>query len=586
MSFSVTEWQVEEKEAGKPKVKRVFCETEGLKFLLYSPSDNKEGVIYLKEELYEKYKEAGFPNKVLLQEWEDYRLKLKPDEEGARVFCGDVEVQRDEEGFYPLKFQNRLGRVLIKVKIGGKLINLPEIEVVSSKLKYNEPESVFFYPRFYINLVEDLKRELFTMPFYFYAPTHQTAVENLKPPSLLFIFHFLKQNYKRIIDAFNIVLNQPYKRLCDELIVVDISKAKMVDHDMLNNTMVHPGRWERTSRRMVLADKLGGYLPKEVLQRYKYETYDVPENRFVKFFCGRLLQEVDKVLAIKDLRQKGLEETVEGIKSLRDYLLSLYTTDFFQEVEEMQIFPASSTVLQRREGYRELLQLYREFLVSYIPIFDEIEEAISSRDVATLYEYWCFFKILEILGSILGKPKITLSLKWEGGLWESKTKAEFNNNYELIYNELFKRAKGGSYSVSLRPDYVLKKDGKPIIGFDAKFRFEESDIGDVEGKMEEIFRKGDMGGAAKLVDIYKMHTYKDALGLKFSILLYPGTKWCLYGKTMEKETPRKYETKSDFERISPHIEGVGYVPLVPGVERELEFKQILKNLIALKEEKC
>ncbi|MEN6551325.1 MAG: nuclease domain-containing protein, partial [Methanobacterium sp.] len=117
-----------------------------------------------------------------------------------------------------------------------------------------------------------------------------------------------------------------------------------------------------------------------------------------------------------------------------------------------------------------------------------------------------------------------------------------------------------SYSLNLRPDYTLRiKKGSDyhLIHFDAKYRsdiiIEDTDI-DKRDKEEEEKR------VYKNADIYKMHTYKDAIiGSLGAYVLYPGT-----------------EPKIFPENPISILPSVGAFPLTPGSMNSKEAEEIEK----------
>src|SRR5690606_1069471 len=58
--------------------------------------------------------------------------------------------------------------------------------------------------------------------------------------------------------------------------------------------------------------------------------------------------------------------------------------------------------LQRKEGYREVLRVWLMFDLAAKLIWSGGDDVYSGgkRDVATLYEYWLFFQLLELFQSI------------------------------------------------------------------------------------------------------------------------------------------------------------------------------------------
>ena len=59
-------------------------------------------------------------------------------------------------------------------------------------------------------------------------------------------------------------------------------------------------------------------------------------------------------------------------------------------------FPASSTILHRRRGYREIFRHFSKLhLASHIPLNDQqVRDLIEAKDIALLYEIWSFFAIV------------------------------------------------------------------------------------------------------------------------------------------------------------------------------------------------
>jgi hypothetical protein len=594
----------------------IYCKNGGKEYRIigdrFEDKDgNKSENIILLEELDDtnsKLKEClkKFGVSAVLFEWDEYDFEIGKENDEAEVLVGDKKLTK-RRGRYQLQFQNQLGKAVIRIKTGEKEIKLPEIEVISRKLHLEEQKSEqeeedpFFYPTFYTNIVNELKEHCLSLSFDILAPTYLRAEEALRPPSPLFIFHYFKRNWKEIMEAYNTIVYQPYKRLVERDNFVRISQVKAIDGSVIHDIITHPERWEevKTQSSFPLAKKLGNRLPTMVLQREKYETYDVPENRFAKFFLQMLLNELGNIMTVykNQLDKSEFKEVKENLGTLRDFLMSIQTMDVFVEAGEMRIFPANSTVLQKKDGYRELLKLYREFLLSYCPLFKKIEEALAARDIATLYEYWCFFEIGKVLGEVFSENKKEPKLVWDatGGL-EKGGEISFkfrNEDYKLVYNKSFS-GRSGSYSVTLIPDYSLerqingKNKKKEIVEivFDAKFRFEEFTENEIEREINEEreVRAENTKLVAKFADICKMHTYKDALKLKAAFIVFPGDTACLFKTNGERyKTGKKNEGDKDIGELTPDFEGIGYIPLVPKKEEEIKgeeiFEKILKNLL-------
>jgi predicted component of viral defense system (DUF524 family) len=209
------------------------------------------------------------------------------------------------------------------------------------------------------------------------------------------------------------------------------------------------------------------------------------------------------------------------IERLRNYVRYLRADPLFADVGEMTIFPASSQVLLKRDGYRECLHIYRLLHLARIPIFNNIQEAIDNRRIDQLYEFWCFFKLSEMLAKVINregaKPVFRIKEGPQGGL-ARETEADLGEGYKLVYN---KTCEG--YTFNFRPDFSLIKDKNLEVVFDAKFRFDLMELDkDLKNLEAEAIREGNLEKVVKVDDVYKMHTYRDALQCRASIVVYPG----------------------------------------------------------------
>ncbi|MBK9352443.1 MAG: hypothetical protein IPN09_00230 [Bacteroidetes bacterium] len=197
---------------------------------------------------------------------------------------------------------------------------------------------------------------------------------------------------------------------------------------------------------------------------------------------------------------------------------------------------------------------------------DNVYDA-GKKDIATLYEYWLFFTLLDLLKEVFeiepksiaeliqyDKDQLSLNLK-QGtaiamkGVYKSPSR---NLNIQFSYNRSFGGGKtfpdSGSYTTSLRPDYTLSiwpeeiteaKDAERTelithIHFDAKYKVknfyeliskskdeeltEEENIELIKEEAEEVKK-----GTFKNQDLLKMHAYKDAIRRTGgAYVLYPG----------------------------------------------------------------
>ena len=109
-------------------------------------------------------------------------------------------------------------------------------------------------------------------------------------------------------------------------------------------------------------------------------------------------------------------------------------------------------------------------------------------------------------------------------------------------------------------------EDKVLVVFDAKFRFDEKsqeylENASIEDYQEEATRAVDIERIANITDIFKMHTYRDALGASSAVILYPGNMNMFFSKSNNEKTTGDCE--QIFRIICNFEEGVAYLALVP-----------------------
>lgn len=539
---------------------QLICEVAGLTARVYSTERKIEEHLDLAPDL----SLAPF----FLWEWVEYRVRVEGAESPLRVFFGHELAKSDPDGYAKFCYQNQIGRSMVRIIIGGQLLPPLEIEVISKKLSLNEGDPLY-YPAFYRALVDQIVEHSATLPFTFTAPTYHAVEESVEPPSPLFIFHFLKNNREQLQEALETILGNPHRLLGEEEDFVSLPRVREVDAGVVLSILGHPEYWARyDGHGLAVAERLKTpdgvrYAPTKVCQRLKVHTFDTAENRFVKWFVRELAFWTETISRAEPPWRNIVDEARQEFVEANGFLELALHDPLFDEVGEMVYFPSSSQVLLKRDGYRELLQLYRLFNLARHPFFRPLAEAIDSRDVAALYEYWCFFELVRRFEEMWGKAKISLEIGETGEL-QWGVAATFSDGRKLVYNEGFGRARGRSYSVSLRPDFVLHEDSRPTVVFDAKFRFDPKSLpaGEEEDTYERDVAGGDVERIVKRADIYKMHTYRDALRtVRAAVALFPGSEGA--GEFYERRTSEK-RSISLRDLIERQWEGVGAIPLLPG----------------------
>lgn len=472
------------------------------------------------------------------------------------------------------------GRNTFRICIEGSL-GLTEIQPTKAGKSYGQPIWVEVYsykfptPKahqdFYQAIVGDLFQKAANLPFRFESDARRGVSESLHPPTPLFTYFFLQQNLGIFQSAIETILAEPYRLLCDYSDQVCLHDVSEVDSDVILSILHSPDTWvEADAADLPITNALRvaehRFAPSLVWQRLPVETFDTRENRFILNFLRQVLITSEMLPTkswwrlVKDLKEAKL------ILELTSLLRETIAHPMFSEVGEMHHIPLNSQVLLRREGYQDLFFLWQQFHHSARMLFDEWQWAMDMRSMHHLYEIWAFFEIVQEIG---GNAKIIIHSSDEEGLVNEYTKAKFddggilyyNKTHHPRYNEPFR-----SYSMVLRPDYVWIGPKNRQVVLDAKFsmvveekRFIQGT--DISGEEDEVSVVREENPVRE--DLYKMHTYRDALvGTNAAVIIYPGTVNVFMSRNNRE---RKYDCTLD-DILTGNFEGIGALCRKPGVD--------------------
>jgi predicted component of viral defense system (DUF524 family) len=298
-------------------------------------------------------------------------------------------------------------------------------------------------------------------------------------------------------------------------------------------------------------------LPERITTTRKIDSVDAPENRFVKHALENFLKFCTDIND-KARRFKHKKMEIESESMIRELENQLHHS-VFRDVSRPTTLKLNSPVLQRKEGYREVLRVWLMFDLAAKLIWTGGDDIYSGgkKDIATLYEYWLFFKLLDLFESIFEiEPKDISELIKETpdglnlqirqgkstplcGLYDSgnrKISIRFNYNRSFRGKKIYPDS--GSWTTTLRPDYTLslwpygiseleaeKQELIVHVHFDAKYKianlndFLKQNTTDDLDEEKTANRKG----IYKNADLLKMHAYKDAIRRTAgAYVLYPG----------------------------------------------------------------
>ncbi|PWK14400.1 DUF2357 domain-containing protein [Tumebacillus permanentifrigoris] len=260
-------------------------------------------------------------------------------------------------------------------------------------------------------------------------------------------------------------------------------------------------------------------LPTHVEEVRKRKTFDTKENRFLKYMLEEMMQLVEwkEKFVLREKKKKvfGIALLLQENREMKRKLQELLSVPWFAEVGRFVGDYGNSTVLQRREGYRQWFSIYQEWLQGIRFPFDQedLHVLVETRDIARIYEYWCFFKILQAVEKVTGCSRQQVELRRNGEYGThlgNKTEVIYPigvQRLSVFYNKTFSRKNGGSSSLTVRPDISLHWGGE-WYHFDAKFK---------DGYVRRDFTLRE--------DVERMHLYKDAIhNSRASIALYPARK--------------------------------------------------------------
>lgn len=396
-----------------------------------------------------------------------------------------------------LYFGNEIGMSDLVILVDGKQYMKITIEVFPSKISYKDD---------YKAIISDVTAEIYNLAFDFLKKTYGPfEISSKQQSSPVEFFAIIRKIYDRFIAAADIVIVKPHHVLEKEHEVLSGYKIKKIDNQTIRWIEKHPDQAKRL---------LNGVLVNRALAVKKYVTYDTKENRLTKY----MLQVTAKKLEEFQRQYMKLErETdtviVDQISSMIHGIKRRYYTGVFTEVKAIPDNSGMSLVFGMAPGYRELYRCYL-MLQHGLSITGGIFH-VSVKDLAVLYEYWCFIKLNSLMK---GRYKLLSQdiIKSTGnGLFVSLVKGQrsevkyLNSDNGEIITLSYNPKEINVPTITQRPDNVLRleKKGANInyeYVFDAKYRINAA----LDGSM---YKKMYQNPGPQEDDINTMHRYRDAI---------------------------------------------------------------------------
>ena len=440
-----------------------------------------------------------------------------------------------------LSFGSYVGKSYLDIYKDKKPIFKIPFEVRSRKIDYATE---------YAAMIGDLSKHAQGLLYESKSPLFQSfELDNLQNKSSYEDFMLLEYLFKdeNLPSTIEYLSRNLYSALTSTVEEVPTSFASNINPNDLIDVFSNSDNLTKTDD-VMWQERTKGHIPLKINETKYIDDIDVPENRFYKNFLE----------SIENLINELLKKSHEGY--IRDQLLiykesiSAYLSQrYFKDISMMDYVPLNSQLLQKKEGYRDILQYYLMFEMGFKLNWSEVTNEFKGNEkkLFELYEYWCYFELIDVLNQISintidfsdifdkvkdeDKDEFSISLKHNLLNTFYINVGDKSIEVDLTYNRSFYRTSNEfkSYSVTLRPDYsLIVRDGEKehILHFDAKYKLYID---------SESFKNE---------DIVKMHAYKDAIvGTVGAYVLYPGEKKRLY-----------------YEHLDDKLESVGAFPLSPG----------------------
>jgi len=438
------------------------------------------------------------------------------------------------------------------VKNGSdKVIKNIELEVQSVKSGYRDD---------YRDMLEFITEKCTDLLLQANSPvSHHFDIDYIRDNQTLYQkFAFVKSfvGTDEFSEAINRILNAPVTKWAETSEKKDIRQARRFSNKNVKEFLKGGNRIAVPASHYLRRYGLTS-LPEKITSSRKIDSIDTPENRFIKHALETFLKFITTIQKHAKEGRKLEKESSVLIANLATQL----NHSFFNDISRPTTLKLNSPVLQRKEGYRQVLRGWLMFDLAAKLIWTGGNDVYSAgkKDIATLYEYWLFFKLLDLfqlifeiepkdIADLIEETDNGLNLKVKQGVFTAlsgvydsgsrKLSIQFNYNRKFIGKKSYPES--GSWTTTLIPDYTLsfwpygiskaKAEEQEVIvhiHFDAKYKIANLpsllEISSERELNEE--KRENRKGIYKNADLLKMHAYKDAIRRTGgAYVLYPGHK--------------------------------------------------------------
>lgn len=466
-----------------------------------------------------------------------------------------------------INFGNEIGFSDLVIKIDGTNYLRLVIEVFPTKIDYQKD---------YKQIVEDVTKEVYNVVFDFLKKTYLGYQQNDRVNSSpVEFFAVINKIYRDFLKASDTIMAQPHHVLETTHQVMPSRKVKKTDNKTLRWIEKHPDQAKRVH---------GEILVERALAVRKQVSYDTKENQLTKYI---LLTTARKLESFKSnytkLQRCEDQMLINKIDVMIKEINRRCNTSFLAEVDAKESSSGMSLVFSMAPGYRDLYKYYL-MLLHGLSITGDVFN-ISIKDLALLYEYWCFIK----LNSMMKDRYKLLSqdiVKVQGnGLFVSlvkgaPSKVKYRNleNGEIITLSYNPRT-GQIPTVAQKPDNVLSLEKKTVNQAGKKVKYEY--VFDVKYRVNPALEGSDYYNSIshkpgpETDDINTMHRYRDAIVYQNGADPYERTMfgaYVLFPYANEAEY-RQHKFYESIEKVN-----IGGLPFLPSATTMVQ--EMLDALIA------
>ena len=395
-----------------------------------------------------------------------------------------------------------------------------DLEVLATKLDDNNlPKEDPNYRKNYQFMLKDIAEKCTELLMQINSPITKNFEINFDKDNQTiyqrFAFVSALINTNEFNEAVQKIIASPTTKWLEELELKDIRSVRRMNSFSIRQIVSR-------SNRVKLATPIGKLydVPTKIESTHKTETTDTPENRFIKHALEVFLQFcVDcRNYFITNGYSKSIIEAEALVEKLENHL----NHPFFKQIQRPSTLKLNSPALQRKSGYREILNAWLQYYLAAKLIWkggDDVYKA-GKRDIAVLYEYWLFFVLYDLIktkfklsdnsesgayGHLIEPTKDGLNVMVKSGILTAlegpyksdnrmlRIKFSYNRTFDggSVYNKINKnKSYSGSWTKSMRPDYTLsiwpeemtdeeeaeKKEKIVHIHFDSKYKVEQFNI--------------------------------------------------------------------------------------------------------------